>query len=189
MITVTQRNTKGNVQFLHTLTEKEFASKYRPSTVRELFSNYDIEFYSYKKYNNDWGIEFVHREFKHVAYNENGKLLPVEFLVGLSRYYHNGWANWYYSWRHGKWRRRESGPARRQGRKSNWHRGVRFRQRSFVSELKRIHAYDREEFVPKVRSKRDYALWEDPWWDDYPRQDYRNNNWKRYRKHQWKEKK
>lgn len=69
------------------------------------------------------------------------------------------------------------------GAKRSW-RGM-FRGIRTFQERKWAHAWDDEEFAPKVRAKRQGKNLPDPW-DDYPHRDQDDRCWKRYRKHQWK---
>lgn len=81
----------------------------------------------------------------------------------------------------GRWRQ----PNRLPGRKySNGHW---FRRPRTTQEKRWAHAWEDEEFAPKVRGRRSLCNLPDAW-DDFRRSDLESRNWKRYRKYQWKNK-
>lgn len=61
-----------------------------------------------------------------------------------------------------------------------------YRRIRTTHERRWAHAWDDEEFAPKVRSRRNARNLPNSW-DDIPRFDWRHRSWKRYRKHQWKD--
>lgn len=73
--------------------------------------------------------------------------------------------------------------ARQPGRKRSC--GDFFRRMATFQERKWANAWDDEEFAPKVRKRRNARNLPNSW-DDYKRMEYKDNNWKRYRKTQWK---
>ena len=75
----------------------------------------------------------------------------------------------------------------------NWHPGSKRSNCSFHRKIKTLHskkwanAHDDYELNFKCnRGKRSKSSIPDSSWDDFVRSDYRNNNWKRYRKTQYK---
>ena len=85
------------------------------------------------------------------------------------------------------------------GKKPNkmWGRWFIGRKRSHYHYYRRVrttqerrwaNAWDDEEFAPKIRKCRNASNLPS-YWDDQPRSNCDNHNWKRFRKHQWKEKK
>jgi len=109
-----------------------------------------------------------HKIKANVVYDHNGKIFTPEHLLGLFRKYRKPFNRRYAS----------------SGRKSKHRRYVR-RIKTF-QERKWAHAWDDEEFAPKVRLARQGKVLPNPW-DDIKR--YNQKSWKKHRKHQWKEKK
>jgi len=184
MIEVRQRNSKGITQFIGTYTEFEFARKYDERKINELFSNDDKE----NKFWTDWNAEHYKcgHLFKHTAYNSRGKLLTVDYLIGVVRAINRAYySKWRWSYRQKKWVKRNSD--------SNWMPGAKrgnysyFRHIRTFQERRWANAWDDEEFAPKIRATRNKDNLPNNW-DDIGRGDYNNRNWKHHRKHQWKEK-
>jgi len=106
----------------------------------------------------------------YVCYDEFDKHYSKSQLVGISRSLNTYKETNYKSWakRGGKWR------------------GLRYIRTT--QEIKWVHAWDNEEFAPRIRAKRNEhnlpTLWDDFW-------RYSNKNWKKQskRQRQWKPKK
>lgn len=183
MIEIRRRNTHGIIQFIEVLSEEDFVYQYYEKFIIDNFSNDDVESTRRIEYIDEY--ERVINEFKYVAYNEKGKLLTVEYLIGLIRTYHAAWeANGYrHTWR--GWVKRS------QVQWNPWakHKNIRFyRHPKTTQERRWAHAWEDEEYPIKPRGRRSaHNLPES--WDDYWRKDMCIRNWKRYRKHQWKVKK
>ena len=69
--------------------------------------------------------------------------------------------------------------------KSRWKFRYFYRFPKTTQECRWAHAWDDEEFAPRVRGKRTPANLPSAW-EDRPRTNTSNHNWKKFRKHQWK---
>ena len=172
MIEVTQRNVKGTELSLGIFTEEEFGEFFWPNDIKDTFTNSSIERYVGSVYLPTYGIYVKIPVFSKVAYNEKGKLLTVDHLLGLS-YKHQNERHSKYRWRYNSWS------------KNNYHRGSCHRRIRTTQERRWAHAWDDEEFAPKVRGRRNASNLPNSW-DDYWR--YNLKNWKDHRKTQWKQK-
>jgi hypothetical protein len=177
MIEVTQKDSNGRIQTIaYYFTEEQFGKAFHPATVEENFSTEHKQIGKEETFitPNYYRTDYI---FACVAYNERGNVLDVSHLVGIARQY-NEWylrqVKWYY-------RRRSSGTKREKRRV----RGSRFRAMRTTQERKWANAWDDEEFAPKCRTRRD-AKHLPNYWDEFWR--YNQKNWKKFRKHQWKEK-
>ena len=168
MIEVTQRNTKGNEQSLGIFTEDEFSEYFWHNDILESFANSNIEIRRDKKYIFDYTLLITVPIFAKVAYNEKGKLLTVDYLLGLARKraYKNRYRSKYNSW---------------SKKRNNY--GNSLRRMRTTQERRWANAWDDEEFAPKVRGRRGASSLPNHW-DDYHR--YNQRNWKKFRKNQWK---
>ena len=95
MIEVTQRNTNGIIQILGTYTEQEFVRQYSEQDIEHMFANNSI--FKFKQqvsidagYRREgrpmnWYVQIL--TFSKVAYNEKGKLLTTDYLIGIIRDY------------------------------------------------------------------------------------------------------
>lgn len=120
-----------------------------------------------------WG--WKETQYRYIAF-EDGKVITPDRLVGLYRdYAYNNRIDW-----HKRWNRKAD-----RGQKKSAYGGLR-RIRTF-HERRWAHAWDDEEFAPRVRAARQGHNLPDPW-DDYWADNQKS--WKRQskRKHQWKEK-
>ena len=64
--------------------------------------------------------------------------------------------------------------------------GRRYFKKPRTMQERRAYFHDElSEYGIKIRKRR-AALHIPVWWDDYPRRDFRNKNWKRHRKNQYK---
>ena len=171
MIEVTQRNLKGNEQIIGFYTEEEFGKHFRPDEVRERFSNSSIERYKENTYLPSMDCYIKIPVFSYVAYNDKGKLLTVDYLVGISKKYRNNlqrkFRRVYHSWA-----------------KPKWHSGSYIRHMRTTQEKRWANAWDDEEFAPKVRARRNANNLIDVR-DDIWR--HNQKNWKKFRKHQWRD--
>ncbi len=170
MIEVTQKNRYGTVEIVGQYTDKEFGEEYCPSYIEKHFATDPIMIGSQMVYP-AWDVYVGIRipMFQFVAYNHKGKVLHPSHLIGVSRKYNKQylrWKNWnFVCW----WGFKRS------------HGGNR-KQKTY-QESKWNHAWDDEEFCPKVRARRD-GLLPDPWNDEH--YVHTEKNWKKFRKHQWK---
>lgn len=194
MIEVRQRNSNGVIQFIGTYTEFEFSRKYGEDSVRELFSNTDTDnrFWSKTERVADstrpGGCRYqttCGNEFKHTAYNSRGKLLTVDYLVGVTRACNRAFSSkWIWNWRRKEWVKRQQWAYHPGHKRTN---GRYYRRIQTTNERRWAHAWDDEEVTPKYRAARNAKNLPNSW-DDYRIDSRYNHNWKRYRKHQWKEK-
>lgn len=83
----------------------------------------------------------------------------------------------------------ETHPTHRRWKYNSWAKRRRYRLRRIrtTHERRWVRAWDDEEFAPKIRARRNARNLPDSW-DDYVRRDVDDRNWKRHRRHQWKEK-
>ncbi len=171
MIEVTQKNRHGTVEIIGQFTDKEFGEEYSPSYIELHFSTNPIMVGSEMRYPS-WDVYVGIRIpiFKFVAYNHKGKVLDPTHLIGVSRKYnvrccwwkyHNSVIRCGFKYGHGGWRKIKT-----------------------FQERKWNHAWDDEEFCPKVRAQRDGYMLPDPWNNES--YIHTEKNWKKFRKHQWK---
>jgi len=185
MIEVRRRNNKGNLQFYGWFDRHNFLNTFKISE----FSNSDTDCI----YVNHWiqwsqhdrrryqGQEIKLREFSYVAYNVKGKLLTTDHLLGIKRQYdHERHVKFCRRNPHSYWCGHRWSGYKRRG--VSYYRAIRTTQ-----ERRWANAWDDEEFAPRIRNRRNAKNLPNAW-DDIRRYT-RNNNWKRYRKQQWKEKK
>lgn len=175
MITVTQRNRKGTVQEIGTYTEEEFGKKFTVQDIDHSFSTSNIKVYAKDWYWPDSRIVgYSYHVFSKVAYNENGKILKPDTIVGIARKYWKKRNNNFT----GAWTRK---------RGNGWKIGAygSYRHMKTFQERKWAHAWDDEEHTPKVRCARNIrnlpTSWDDIWANS-------QKCWKKQskRKHQWK---
>ena len=165
MIEVTQRNVKGNEQSLGIFTEDEFGEFFWPDDIKYQFANSSIERRRERIYLPTYDTYVTIPVFSKVAYNEKGRLLTTDYLLGISyKYQAERW---------GKYRGRYNSWA-----KSNYHRGCSMRRMHTTQERRWAHAWDDEEFAPNVRARRSLKGLPHVW-DDYWR--YNTKNWKNFR--------
>lgn len=172
MITVTQRNLKGEVKIVGIYTDDEFCREYG-RFVETDFANSDIERTPGHVYSAYFDCNIYISVYKKVAYNENGKLLPIDHLVGLVRAYRRRVRN-----RRGSWKRKYDCGKKKSA--CGW-----FRRPHTTHERRWNNAWDDEEFAPKGRAKRNIRNLPSAW-DDYWA--HCDKCWKTQskRRHQWK---
>jgi len=181
MIIVTQRSHTGFIETLETYTEREFATAYRGTFVRgelhDNFSNSDIERKKQTFYSVTGDFCYPDVVYALVAYNEKGKLLTVDHLIGVCRH---EYVRKPYLW---GWDRKRSCGKKLQTYGN--YRNVNTRQ-----ELKWAHAWDDEEFNAPARVCRERDLSTGWWHDDVRFIRHTEKNWKKQSKRagQWKQK-
>lgn len=176
MIEVKQRSLTGILHTVASYTEQEFANQHSERNIREQFSNSNVDTFVGRGYLIYFGIWIPHKEFRKVAYNEKGKLLTVDYLIGIIRKHYD----------YPVWTTRRCKPnCPHPGKKRCTHWGTYYRRIRTFQERKWANAWDDEDFEIKVRKPRNASNLPNSW-NDIVRTDFENRNWKRYRKHQWK---
>ena len=177
MIETTQKDSKGRIQTLgRYYTEQQFGEAWWPNDVAEMFATEHNMVGSKEEYLSSIDIYIRVPVFKCVAYNEKGKVLDVGHLVGIARKYNKR----YLRYMQRRWWRYPGTKSMKRRVRGGYMRKI-----HTTPERRWAHAWDDEEFAPKCRCKRNAKNLPESW-DDY----WRNNqkNWKKFRKHQWKEK-
>lgn len=178
MIEVYQRDHKGHLKSLGIYTEEEFASFYGHDVDSD-FSTCDADCTVGSVLLRSLNVYIEGREYKKVAYNEKGKVLPVDHLIGITRAYHR---NRIINWR-ARWKKKYDCGYKKPA--YGWLRRI-----HTTKEKRWAHAWDDEEFAPKkgfARGRRSAHNLPDSW-DDYWAQAQKSWKWQSKRKRQWKHK-
>ena len=178
MIEVFQRDPMGRLKSLGVFTEDEFGQFYGRD-VEDQFSNDDTDHFVGNLYLKSLNVYIEGKEYKKVAYNEKGKLLTVDYLVGICRAYRRKVrVNW-----RARWKKKYDC-----GRKKpayGWLRKI-----HTTPERRWTHAWDDEEFAPQngfARGRRSSHNLPNSW-DDYWAGAQKSWKWQSKRRHQWKDK-
>lgn len=143
------------------------------------FDRFGKEFERDKKVWLDWLNEYCLGDVWYVAEQEGKALDPNQIQCDFNKL----WNNYRYYRRcgnHDYVYRKDPVPhhGRRHSHRRSWYR----RAKTFSEARQSLTA---EVDGIKWRSNRKLVIFDDPWDDDYPR--HRMKNWKKFRKHQWKE--